>query len=550
MGDWQERQTIGLLPERAARLWGTREALAFNGQRSTFAEFHADVDAAAKGLIQLGIAPGDRVALWMVNRPEWLHAMFAITQIGAILVPVNTRFRTADMTYVLGQSDAVVVILTDRSGPVDYLEMIREVVPGLAARPDARFPVLRHVITLSDRVHADTIDWRRMLDDGRRVSDDRLRERARAVDPLHDAFVFYTSGTTGFPKGAVHDHRIVRNTSDMGDRMGVTVDDVILMYLPLFHAFGFICGALMSLITGARQVLTETFDPDACVDLIVSEKATMIHGFDTHFTDLLGAQEKNPRDVSSVRTGICGTGVASAIPVARRARRTFGRFMTGFGMSEIGITTLSDLDSTEEQCVESNGYPLPGCEVRIVDPATGRDQPISVPGEILARSYMVTPGYYKKPVETAQALDGDGWFHTGDMGVMRPDGHLRFMGRYKDMLKIGGENVDPMEVEGFLMSHPAIRMAAVVGVADTRLSEVAVAYVQLEPGATLTEREVIEHCRGRVASFKIPRHVAFVDEFPMTSTGKIQKVKLRERARTEWPDATRDIPSSQRGDPS
>ena len=550
MGDWHDKQTIGLLSERAARRWGAREALAFQGKRWTFAELHAGVDAAAKGLLQLGIAPGDRVALWMVNRPEWLHAMFAIMKIGAVLVPVNTRFRTDDMTYVLGQSDAVAVILTDRSGPVDYLGMMREVAPGLGARPDPRFPALRHVLAVSDRAHPDTIGWREMVEDGRRVSDDALHERARAVDPGESAFVFYTSGTTGFPKGAVHDHRIIRNTSDMADRMGVTVDDVILMYLPLFHAFGFICGALMSLITGARQVLTETFDGNACVDLIASEKATMIHGFDTHYAELLDAQGKNPRDVSSVRTGICGTGMASAIPVARRARQTFGNFMTGFGMSEIGIATLSGLDSTEEQCVEANGYPLPGCEVRVVDPATGLDQPVSVPGEILGRSYMVTQGYYKKPEDTARALDADGWFHTGDMGVMRSDGHLRFLGRYKDMLKIGGENVDPMEVEGFLMSHAAIRMAAVVGVPDARLSEVVVAFVQVEPGGKLTEREVIEHCRGRVASFKTPRHIAFVDEFPMTSTGKIQKVKLRERARSEWPDATRRTPPPQRGGPS
>ena len=550
MGDWHDKQTIGLLSERAARRWGAREALAFQGKRWTFAELHAGVDAAAKGLLQLGIAPGDRVALWMVNRPEWLHAMFAIMKIGAVLVPVNTRFRTDDMTYVLGQSDAVAVILTDRSGPVDYLGMMREVAPGLGARPDPRFPALRHVLAVSDRAHPDTIGWREMVEDGRRVSDDALHERARAVDPGESAFVFYTSGTTGFPKGAVHDHRIIRNTSDMADRMGVTVDDVILMYLPLFHAFGFICGALMSLITGARQVLTETFDGNACVDLIASEKATMIHGFDTHYAELLDAQGRNPRDVSSVRTGICGTGMASAVPVARRARHTFGNLMTGFGMSEIGIATLSGLDSTEEQCVEANGYPLPGCEVRVVDPATGLDQPVSVPGEILGRSYMVTQGYYKKPEDTARALDADGWFHTGDMGVMRSDGHLRFLGRYKDMLKIGGENVDPMEVEGFLMSHAAIRMAAVVGVPDARLSEVVVAFVQVEPGGKLTEREVIEHCRGRVASFKTPRHITFVDEFPMTSTGKIQKVKLRERARSEWPDATRRTPPPQRGGPS
>jgi len=319
--------------------------------------------------------------------------------------------------------------------------------------------------------------------------------------------------------------------------MNVTAADVILMYLPLFHAFGFIHGALMSLVRGARQVLTETFDGDECVDLIAREKATIIHGFDTHFKELLDAHAARPRDVSSVRTGICGTGMASSIPIARRARQTFGSLMTGFGMSEIGIVTMSDLRCTAEQCVEANGYPLEGNEVRIVDPETGLDRPVSVPGEILARGYMLTQGYYKKPEETARAIDGDGWFHTGDMGVMRPDGHLRFLGRYKDMLKIGGENVDPMEVEAYLMSHPAIRMAAVVGVPDPRLSEVAAAFVQLEPGTGLTAPEVIEHCRGRLASFKVPRHVAFVDDFPMTSTGKVQKVKLRERARHQWADA-------------
>ncbi|HXJ80164.1 MAG TPA: AMP-binding protein [Candidatus Methylomirabilis sp.] len=535
--DWYEQQTLGLLPERAAKLWGDREALAFQGNRWTFAEVHARVDAAAKGLLQLGIAPGDKVALWMVNRPEWIDAMFAIMQIGAVLVPVNTRFRTEDMAYVLAQSDAVAVILGERSGPVEYLAMMREVVPGLGGRADPRFPALRHVVVLSDRAHPDTVGWRQMVEQGRRVTDDSLRERARAVAPDHDGFVLYTSGTTGFPKGAVHDHRIVQNTWDMGERMQVTVDDTILMYLPLFHAFGFIHGALMSVIRGARQVLAETFDGDECVDLIGRERATIIHGFDTHFQELLAAQAKNPRDVSSVRTGICGTGMASSIPVARRARQTFGNLMTGYGMSEIGIVTLSVLDSTDEQCVEGNGYALPGFEVRIVDPATGTDQPVTVPGEILARGYMVTPGYYKKPEDTARAIDGDGWFHTGDMGFMRPDGHLRFMGRYKDMLKIGGENVDPMEVETFLMNHPAIKVAAVVGIPDARLSEVPVAFVQLEPGARLMEREVIDHCRGRVASFKIPRHVAFLDELPMTGTGKIQKVKLRERARSEWPDA-------------
>ena len=535
MGDWSVKQTIGLLPERAARQWGPREALAFQGRRWTFAALDARVDTVARGLLALGIGPGDKIALWMVNRPEWIDAMFAVMKIGAVLVPVNTRFRTEDMAYVLAQSDAAAVLIAERSGPVDYLTMMREVVPGLGTRPDSRFPCLRRVIALSDRDHGDATSWREMLDRGRAVSEATLDERAARVDPEGAAFIFYTSGTTGFPKGAVHNHRMIRNTWDHGDRMAITVNDVILMYLPLFHAFGFLEGPMMSLIRGARQVLTETFDPGECVDLMESERATIIHGFDTHYKELLDAQERRPRDVSSVRTGICGTGMSSSIPIARRARRTFGNLMTGFGMSEVGIgVTFSFLDSTEEQCVEANGYPGSGYEIRIIDPETGADQPVSVPGEILVRGYIVTPGYYKRPEETARAIDRDGWFHTGDMGLMRPDGHMRFLGRYKDMLKIGGENVDPMEVEAFLTTHPAIDAASVVGLPDARLSEVAVAFVRLAAGCTLSEQEVIAHCRGRVASFKIPRHVCFVDDFPMTSSGKVQKVKLRERARQEW----------------
>ena len=536
MGDTRDPETLGMLPARAAQRWGPREALGFQDRRWTFAEIDARVDAVAKGLMALGIAPGDKVALWMVNRPEWIDAMFAVMKIGAVLVPVNTRFRTDDTAYVLGQSDAAAVILAARSGPIDYLAMMREIAPALGARPDPRVPHLRRAIALG-AAGPDALRWDEMLEGGREVSDAALRARAAAVDPGDDAFIFYTSGTTGFPKGAVHAHYMIRNAWDHGDRMGVSVNDVILMYLPLFHAFGFVEGALMSMVRGARQVLTETFDPGQCLDLIAGERATVIHGFDTHYKELLDAQEQRPRDVSSVRTGICGTGMSSSIPIARRARKTFGNLMTGFGMSEVGIgVTFSFLDSTEEQCVEANGYPGSGYEVRIVDPDSGADQPVSVPGEILVRGYPVTRGYYNKPEETARAIDRDGWFHTGDMGLFRPDGHMRFLGRYKDMLKIGGENVDPMEVEAFLAGHPAIEVAAVVGLPDARLSEVAVAFVQLAAGRALAERDVIEHCRGRVASFKIPRHVAFVSEFPMTSTGKIQKVKLRERARAEWPE--------------
>ena len=531
-GEWFEKIAMGSLPERAAARWGGREALAFNGRRWTFAELSAGVDRVAKGLIALGIEPGERVALWMLNRAEWIEAAYAAMKIGAILLPVNTRFRTADVTYVLEQSESATLLLADRSGPVEYLEMVREVAPSL--------PHLRRMVALAETARTGAIRWEAMLAGGAAVSDADLAARARAVDPGAIAFLMYTSGTTGFPKGVMHDHRMVRNIVDGGNRMGITFADAIMMYLPLFHLFGFAEGLLMSMVTGARQVLTEGFDPDESLDLIQTERATVIHGFDLHYKALLEAQEKKPRDVSSVRTGILASGMSSSWPIAREGRRVFGPMLSGYGMSEFGVgVALSFLDSTEEQCVEASGYPAPGYEIRVIDPDTGRDQPAGVPGEILVGGYTVMRGYWNKPVETARTIDDRGFVHTGDMGVLRADGHLRFMGRYKDMLKIGGENVDPMEVEAYLMGHPAINLAAVVAYPDPKLSEVGVAYIRLEPGATLTEADVLEFCRGKIASFKIPRRVFFVGELPMTSSGKIQKVRLREDAVTRQPPATR-----------
>ena len=530
-GDWFEKQTLGSLPERAARRWGAREALVFKGRRITFGELSAGVDRAAKGLLALGVRPGDKVALWLLNRPEWIELAFAVMKIGAVLVPINTRLRTEDVAYIVDQSDSTTLILADRSGPVDYLAMVRELVPLGAARRATRLPKLDRIVTLSDERHPETVRWGELIARSRDVDDAALAARAAAVDPEALAFLIYTSGTTGFPKGAMHGHRMVRNVTDRAFRMAITEHDVIMMYLPLFHLFAFSEGMLMSLVSGARQVLTETFDPAESLELIARERATVVHGFDTHYKELIERHEQAPRAIATVRTGILAAGMQSSTAIARRARTLFGQLLSGFGMSEIGVgVAIGALDSTEEQCCEASGFPAPGYEVRIVDPETGRDQPAGVPGEILARGYTLMLGYYEKPEATAAAIDGDGWLHTGDMGLIRPDGHLRFMGRYKDMLKIGGENVDPMEVEAFLMAHPAVNAAAVVSHPDARLSEVAVAFVRVEPGYALSEEEVLAHCRGRIASFKIPRRVIFVDDFPMTSSGKIQKVKLRAEA--------------------
>jgi fatty-acyl-CoA synthase len=286
----------------------------------------------------------------------------------------------------------------------------------------------------------------------------------------------------------------------------------------------------MAPATGARHVLMPTFDAGEALRLIEAERGTMINGFDTHYKDLLEHPSRAQRDLSSLRTGVCAAGMLSSEPIARRAQALM-KTMTGYGMTEIGVgVTGSFLDSDEETRVTMSGWPLPGYEIRIIDPVGGAPLPDGQIGEICVRGYQVMQGYYKKPDETAQTIDAEGWLHTGDSGFLRPDGCLRFLGRYKDLLKVGGENVDPTEVESLLLDDPRINHVAVVGLPDARLAEVPVAFVIREPGAELSEDDVLALCRGRIASFKLPRRVFFVDAFPMTGSGKIQKYLLRAEA--------------------
>ena len=531
--EWYLRRRYGDLPHDLAARMPHAPVLQYGDLSYDCAAVASRVDDAARRLMSIGLRPGDHVALWLGNCDTWMFVAFAVFRIGAVLVPLNTRFRTRDMGYVLRQSDSAVLVAERRSGPIDYLAMIRDTVDlpeGAGPVSDPEFPKLRHVI-LTDGPASGTCDWTAVDPHTVPVAD--LEARAAAVDPDAPALIMYTSGTTGMPKGVVHSHGLIRNVEERAFRMGMTSGDVILNYLPLFHAFGLSEGLLMSMVTGARQIITRGFDPDESLDLIERHRVTVIHGFEAHMKGLAETQDVRPRSLSSLRTGIFAAGMLSATPVVRHGARALApiRNLSGFGMTETWIgVALCALDDDETRRCESSGYPSLGYEVRIVDPEDGSPCAPGIPGELQVRGHAMMLGYYGKPEETAASMAPGGWFRTGDSAVWLEDGYIRFLGRYRDMLKVGGENVDPMETEGLLLEDPRVHQAAVVACPDRALGEVPVAYVQRTPGSELGAGDVAGICRGVIAGFKVPRHVVFVDSFPMTESGKIRKEELRRDA--------------------
>lgn len=518
--EWFAKRRFGDVAAEAARKWGDHQALVFEGQRWTHAQVSAEVDRAAKALIAAGVSVGDHVGVWLVNRPEWVFLQHAIPRVGAVTVGLNTRYRTDDVAYTVDQADCSVLIAADRSGPVDYGSMLAQVMPDL--------PKVQTLVMLGDDLVEGAVGWDAFLAAGDAVTDEELVARAESVDPDQPALIIFTSGTTSLPKGAVHTHRVLRNSLERAEVLGHTSQDVHMSYLPLFHAFGYAEVSLMASLTGASQILTEAFVPDEVLDLAAAEGATILHGFDTHWADLIRAQQARPRDLQ-LRLGTLAAGQDSSTAVAYQAQDVFCPTVSGWGMSESWpFTSVSHPSHTAEQRSEASGYPMVDLEFKIIDPESGRELPTDTPGELLFRGYCRTEGYYNKPEATAEAIDADGWLHSGDMVRIRPDGHLVFMGRNKDMLKVGGENMAPAEIEGRLSDLDGVVEVAVVGYPDPRLGEVPVAYVVAAPGAEITLDTLESHLRGRVASFKIPRHIQVVEELPMTSSGKVRKVELRE----------------------
>jgi len=513
-----------------------RPALSFGAQTWTFRELQQQVDRVAHGLHRVGVRRDDVVALWMLNRPEWIFTFFAVTKLRAIVLPINTSFRADDCRYVLEHSESSTLILADRSGPVSYIDLLRTIAPDLDDQtPDgfqlSSLPGLRRVISLS---HGDTpagcLEWNDVVRDAGADS-----AAIEAGDPNETATIMYTSGTSGAPKGVVHTHHAIRNVVDQANRLNVRESDVILMFLPLFHAYGLYEGPLMSVLTGARCVLLERFEASKALTTLASERATLCFGFSTHFLDLMAHPDFEATDRSSLRAGIMAVGPLSTEEFAFRVQREFGgKIVSGYGMTETGVgTTLGFIDEDEAHSAATSGYPLPGYEFRVVDPRSGEGCAPGTAGEILVRSYQMMSGYLKDEERTASVLDADGWLHTGDVGVFQDDGYLRVLGRYKDMLRVAGENVDPAEVEALYTSRTEVASVVVVGVPDDRLEEVPCLCVELRDGYELDDalsQELLSLADGRLASFKRPRYVIGLSPLPMTASGKIAREEARVRA--------------------
>ncbi len=527
-----DNMRLGDLPARAATHWGDRPAVYFGTDHvETHREFSANVDRVAKGLMALGVTSGNHVGLWMTNRPEWLHLMYAVSKVGGCLVPLNTRYRSADMAYTVVNAQCSHLITIDKSGPIDYRSLFAEVRGEIEAAGH-----LQDTVFMGQQLDG-TTSWDQLMAGGTDVSDAELAARAEAVDPDQLMMLAYTSGTTGHPKGVMHTHRPLRNIRERTMLLGHTKNDIHLNYLPLFHIYSLSEIAVMSTINGSAQVLFEAFDGDDALDAMESYGATVMHGFDSHWADLLAAQDRRERDTSSLRVGSLAAGMKSSIPTARRSQEVFCPTISGFGMSESwAFICCSHPTDSVEQRTEASGYPMDGVEVEIRDPETGKVLPANTEGVLFVRNFTVTQGYWANPEATAETIDADGWLDTGDLASLRPDGHVVLIGRFKDMLKVGGENMSPAEVEGYLLAMPGVAEVAVVAYPDDRLSEVPVAYVvrTKDAGAgevpLVSEDDLINPLRGKIASYKIPRAVLFVDELPMTPSGKIRKVELRARA--------------------
>jgi fatty-acyl-CoA synthase len=518
-------QTIGQNLAEAVERYGDREALVsrHQGIRWTYRELAGRVASLAKGLIGAGLEIGDRVGLWSPNYAEWTLVQFATAEIGVILVNINPAYRTHELAYALNQSGCRMVVAAPEFKTSDYRAMIDEV-RGECPR-------------LETSVYFWTDAWEALTAGDDSVSDADLearRARLRADDPIN---IQYTSGTTGFPKGATLSHRnILNNGRFVTGLQGFTPDDRLCIPVPFYHCFGMVMGNLGCTSQGATMVIPgDAFDPVAVMEAIEAERCTAVYGVPTMFIAELGLPDFDRYDLSSLRTGVMA-GSPCPVEVMKQCieRMHMSEVTICYGMTETSpVSTQTLPDDSLHHRTETVGAVHPHVEIRIADPDTGATIERGQPGEFCTRGYSVMTGYWEDPERTAAAIDDDGWMHTGDIGVMDDDGYVNIVGRIKDMVIRGGENIYPREVEEFLYTHPDIAEVQVIGVPDVKYGEELMAWVKPTAGSTIDLASVQEFCQGKIARYKIPRYVKVVEEFPMTVTGKVRKVEMREQSIAE-----------------
>ena len=514
------RQTIGANLEETTARYPDREALVARHQnvRMTYSELNAAVDELARALLAAGLQVGDRIGIWSPNNAEWVLTQYATAKIGAILVNINPAYRTSEVTYALNQSGCRFLISARTHLHSDYVAMLEEVRSDL--------PDLERIVFL------DSPDWDELLAGAESISPDGLAAVSSSLDPDDPINIQYTSGTTGFPKGATLSHfNILNNGFFVGEACGYTEEDRVCIPVPFYHCFGMVLGNLACTTHGSCIVVPgASFDAEAVLEAVENERCTSLYGVPTMFIAELGHERFSDFDLSTLRTGIMA-GSPCPVEVMKQVVSTMNmdEVTIAYGMTETSpVSTQTSGDDDLERRVSTVGRAHPHVEIKIIDPESGATVERGVSGEFCTRGYSVMVEYWNDPERTAESIDTDGWMHTGDLAVMDNEGYVNIVGRIKDMIIRGGENIYPREIEEFLYTHPDIVDAQVVGVPDARFGEQVMAWIQRRPGSTLDEDGVREFCKGAIAHYKVPAYIAFVDEYPMTITGKIQKFKLRE----------------------
>jgi fatty-acyl-CoA synthase len=478
-----------------------------------------------------GVARGDNIAIWLPNRIEWVLGWFAAAYVGAAAIPINTRYRGHEFEYVLGNSNAVGLFMIDNFLRNDYLTTLREVQP--LARP-ADFPNLRFVVRLGveggDRGDQG-VSWEEFARGSGRTPESMLDERVRECRESDTTIIIYTSGSTGYPKGVMHSHRVLRNECSIAEWLQIDSSSKTLGHMPFFHAAGGLCAVLPALITGSQIVLMSEWNPTRALELIERHGITTFGGIATHYVDLLNHPALDQFDVSSLRCGWMGGALTPPDVIEGAIERLGIKLFPVYGMTETtGATTYPRAEDPIEVTLSGAGVVISDFEVKLVDVESYSDSPVGEPGEVCVRGHAVMQGYYGPPELTAAVIDADGWFHTGDIGVFNESGFLKIVGRLKEMLIVGGNNLFPAEVERILHLQPAVAQAHVVAVPDERLGEIPVAYVECVAGQEVDSEELMDWCASRLASYKRPRHIWVVTEWPKTGSGKVDRRELQLQA--------------------